>query len=71
MTGPEFTKAVAEYELHEPVTVEDCRAIFNDLRPRIPVGISLDVVIYADAKRVDVTLYANGARETRSIAVQS
>jgi hypothetical protein len=77
VTAAELTKAVAEYELHEPVTTKDCEAIFEEIKPRLPAGAHLDVVIrgYGSAmdpapKRVDVTV--RGVVEiTRSIAVQS
>lgn len=43
MTEPEFTKLVEAYELHAPVTVDDCRDIYKDLKPRLPAGSTLDV----------------------------
>lgn len=66
MTGVEFRAALAEFELHAPVTPEDLRAIYVDLKPRIPVGLTLDVVIRGvtahdpGPPRVEVTIHAAG-----------
>lgn len=77
MTAGDVRKLIAnEYDglLVEPVSVEDCRAIYADLKPRIAPDSPLDVVIRGfgtlcdpGPKRVEV--------ETRdfviTIAVQS
>lgn len=46
MTTSELQTLVEGYALGAPVTVDDCAEIFADIKPRLAVGVSLDVVIY-------------------------
>ncbi len=77
MTAFEFEAACAEFDgqLVQPMTIADCRAIFDSLRPRLAAGVGLDVQIrgYGSALdppplRVDVTIHGAHA-VTRSILV--
>jgi hypothetical protein len=58
VTEPEFRRAVAEYHLVEPIAMADLEEIHRDLRPRVALGVGLDVVLRGD--RVEVAL--RGAR---------
>lgn len=45
MTRRELADACAMYTPTAPVTVDDCREIYADLKPQIPAGLALDVVL--------------------------
>lgn len=45
LTAAAFAKLVNSYELHAPVTVADCREIFDDIKPRLAAGCCLDVMM--------------------------
>ncbi len=61
MTSAELGKFVQSYELAAPVTMEDLREIFNDIKPKLAADISLSVILRGgtpqdtDAPRVEVT----------------
>lgn len=61
----EIADLVNSYELQEPVTIEDCRAIFDDVKTKLAAGNTLDVVMRGlgsekdpGPKRVDVVVNA-------------
>jgi hypothetical protein len=45
VTAAELWALRDSYELRAPVTIEDLREIYNDVKPRIAVGTMLDVVL--------------------------
>lgn len=65
MTRAEIADLVNSYEPSEPVTVDDCRAIFADIKAQLVGGTPLDVVIRGlgserdpGPKRIDVVVNA-------------
>lgn len=43
MTRPELRAACDAFTVTAPVSVEDCREIYAELRSRMPLGIPLEV----------------------------
>lgn len=76
MTLPEFERALAEYELHAPVTMADLAEIREDIKKRAAIGLGVEVVLRGtpDRKhdgdhRVEVTVYSVARADSRSIPV--
>ncbi len=78
MTVPEFRAACAAFTVTAPVTVDDCREIYAELKPKIDAGIPLDVMcIGSDTIRVSIgvsrsmysiELAAGAPHDTRTVA---
>lgn len=44
MTGAELRAVLDEFELQEPVTMTDLQGIFDEVKPKLAAGSTLDVV---------------------------
>lgn len=60
--------ACAAYKLTKPVTLDDCREIFDDLRQSVALGVPLEVV-RLDESTVRVT--AGEHDSTYSVEIQA
>lgn len=68
MTRQELQQACSQYTLTAPVTLDDCREIFEDLKPRITAGLPLDVVRLSD-RAIRVSVGPTGS--TYSVEIQA
>lgn len=63
MTGPELRALLAEFELHAPVTMADLKEIFDEVKPKLDAGSTLDVTLGTD--RVHVIVNETGPAPQR------
>ena len=68
MTTPELRAACNSMALTAPVTLDDCRDIYAELKPRLMAGMPLDVMCL-DERSIRVTAGLMGS--TQSVVMQA